>query len=340
MAGHNMNPSRLGNLDVLRALAAIAVCFYHFKRDSITSIGVLSSVSSYGYLGVDVFFVISGFVIPLMLLKMKFTFGDSGSFLLSRFLRLYPAYIAAGLLAVMLWLLSSRTPGFRGEAPSISFSGFLSNSLLVCDFTGDEWIIPVFWTLAIEAQYYLLIAVSFPLLANESMRIRYGVLVAWIMAPLLADVGPTVFTWSALFSVGILCYLKANRMIGTFVFWIFFSAACLVHALTKGSISAVVGASTGLAILYFPEVRSRSLIWIGSISYSLYLLHPLVGGRVMNLAVRMPDNPIIQGIALLLGLLLAVVVSAIFFRLVERPSHELSRSIRHQKGRAESDPGK
>jgi peptidoglycan/LPS O-acetylase OafA/YrhL len=88
MAGHNMNPSRLGNLDVLRALAAIAVCFHHFKRDSITSIGVLSSVSSYGYLGVDVFFVISGFVIPLMLLKMKFTFGDSGSFLLSRFLRL------------------------------------------------------------------------------------------------------------------------------------------------------------------------------------------------------------------------------------------------------------
>ena len=155
------------------------------------------------------------------------------------------------------------------------------------------------------------------------------------MAPLLAGVGPTVFTGSSLFAVGILCYLKANRMIGSLSFWIFFSAGCLAHALTKGSISAAVGASTGLAILYLPEVRSRILIWIGGISYSFYLLHVLVGGRVMNLAVRLPDTPTVQSLAVLLGVLVAVVASAIFFRLVERPSHELSRSIRHQKRRTE-----
>lgn len=330
-----MNQSRLGNLDVLRALAALAVCFFHFKRESITSIGSVSVISSYGYLGVDVFFVISGFVIPLMLFKMKFRLVDSGTFLLSRFLRLYPAYAASSVLAITLWFLSSWTPGFRGESPSISLSGLLSNSLLICDFTNDGWIIPVFWTLAIEAQYYLLIAVSLPLLANKSILTQYGVLVAWVVAPFLADVGPTVFTWSALFAVGILCSLKANRMIGTLSFWVFFGAACLTHALTKGSISAAVGATTGLAILYFPEVRSRILIWIGSISYSLYLLHPLVGGRVMNLAVRLPDTPIIQGLALLLSVLLAISASAIFFSLIERPSHEFSRRIRHQKRRTE-----
>lgn len=323
---------------MLRALAALAVCFFHFRRESITSTGAVSSLSSYGYLGVDVFFVISGFVIPLMLFKMKFRLADSGSFLLSRFLRLYPAYAAAGVLAIALWFLSSWIPGFRGESPSISFSGLLSNSLLICGFTGDDWIIPVFWTLAIEAQYYLIIAVSFPLLANESKRIRYGVLVAWVVAPLLAGVGPTVFTWSALFAVGILCYLKANRMIGTLGFWIFFSAAFLAHALTTGPISAATGASTGLVILYFPEVRSRILIWIGSISYSLYLLHTAVGGRVMNLAVRLPDTPIIQGVALLLAVVLAITASAIFFRLIERPSHKFSRSVRHQKRRTEPNP--
>jgi peptidoglycan/LPS O-acetylase OafA/YrhL len=330
-----MNQSRLGSLDVLRALAALAVCFYHFKRDSITSLDAVWSVSSYGYLGVDVFFVISGFVIPLMLLKMKFTFVDTGFFLFSRFLRLYPAYTVAGLLAIALWFLSSWTPGFRGESPSISFSELLSNSLLICDFTGEGWIIPVFWTLAIEAQYYFLIALSFPLLANESIRIRYSVLAAWVVAPLLAGVGPTVFTWSALFAIGILCHLKANRLIGLMSFWIFLSAACATHALTKGPVSAVVGAATGLVILYLPEVRSRILIWIGGISYSLYLLHPLVGGRVMNIAVRLPDTLWIQSLALLLGVLVAVIASAIFFKLIERPSHEFSRSIRHQKRRTE-----
>jgi len=320
---------------VLRALAALAVCVFHFKRDSITSLDALWSVSSYGYLGVDVFFVISGFVIPLMLHKMKFSFADSGSFLFSRFLRLYPAYAAAGLLAITLWFLSSWTPGFRGDSPSISASGLLSNFLLICDFTGDGWIIPVFWTLAIEAQYYLLIALSFPLLTAESILIRHGALAAWIVAPLLAGVGPTVFTWSALFAVGILCHLKANKLIGLMNFWIFFSAACATHALTKELVSAAVGAATGLVILYLPEVRSRILIWIGGISYSLYLLHPLVGGRVMNLAVRLPDTPWIQAFALILGVLVAIIASAIFFKLIERPSHEFSRGIRHQKRRTQ-----
>jgi peptidoglycan/LPS O-acetylase OafA/YrhL len=333
-----MNQSRLGNLDVLRALAALAVCFYHFETDSITSLNAVWSISSYGYLGVDVFFVISGFVIPLMLLKIRFTFTGAGSFLLSRFLRLYPAYASAGILAFLLWYLSSLTPGFRGVPPSISFPGILSNSLLICDFTGEKWIIPVFWTLAIEAQYYLLIALSYPLLSNKSIRIRHGILAAWIVAPLLSGVGPTVFTWSALFAVGILCHLKANQLIGKIGFWIFFGSACATHALTKGLVSAVVGAATGLMILYLPEIRSRILIWIGGISYSLYLLHPLFGGRVMNGAVRLPDTPWIQAPALLLSILIALIASAMFYKLIERPSHQLSRGIRYQKSN-NSGPG-
>ncbi len=296
-------------------------------------------VFSYGYLGVDVFFVISGFVIPLMLFRMKFRLADSGSFLLSRFLRLYPAYAASGILVFALWYLSSCLPGFRGQSPAISISSVVSNSLLVCDFFGEAWIIPVFWTLAIEAQYYLLIVVSFTFLKNESKRIQYSVLAAWIAAPLLVGVGPTVFTWTALFAIGILCYLKANKMIDTLSFWIFFSAAFLTHALTKGSISAATGASTGLAILYFPEVRSRVLVWIGSISYSIYLLHMPLWGRVMNLIKRLPDTPIIQVLALLLGALVVILASAIFFKVIERPSHEFSRSIRHQKRKTESGRG-
>jgi peptidoglycan/LPS O-acetylase OafA/YrhL len=207
----------------------------------------------------------------------------------------------------------------------------LSNALLICDFAGEDWIIPVFWTLAVEAQYYFLIAVSFPLLVHRSILIRYGVLSGRVVAPLLAGLGPTVFTWSALFSVGILCYLKASRLIGSPGFWICLGAACVSHLLTKGSLSAGVGAATGLAILYCPEVRARSLIWIGGISYSLYLLHPLVGGRVMNLAVRWPDTPIIQGLAILLGVLLSLSASAVFFKLIEEPSHQISRRFRCRK---------
>ncbi len=268
-----MNQRRLGNLDILRALAALSVCLFHFRRD-----GISATLFCRGFLGVDVFFVISGFVIPLMLSKMKYGFADCGSFLQARLLRLYPAYAMAGLSAIGLWYLSSRVPGFRGDFPSLSPSALIANALLICDFTGDGWIIPVFWTLAIEAQYYVLIAATFPLLTSGSKWIRHGVLILWISLPLIAGVGPTVFTWTALFSLGILCFLWRDMQLNRCGFWLLFGAALASHALAKGSISATVGAATGLAILYLPELRLRFLIWIGSISYSLYLIHLFVGG--------------------------------------------------------------
>lgn len=313
---------------MLRALAALAVCLYHFGRESITSIGTISSAVSFGYLGVDVFFVISGFVIPLMLYRMKYRFSDYGSFLIARFLRLYPAYAIAGALSLALWYLSLHIPGFRGQSPPISISYIVSNSLLLCDFTGHRWIVPVFWTLAIEAQYYVLIGVSFPLLTNKSYIIRYSVMVAWIVAPLIVGKGPSVFTWTALFTVGILCYLRSNGLIGRLSFWILFCAALTTHAMTKGSMSAAVGAATGLAIVYLPELHSRVLNWVGGISYSLYLIHELVGGRVIQLAMRLPDRSIVQALALLLAVFVSIIAAAIFFKLIEGPSHKFSRSVR------------
>lgn len=331
-----MHQSRLGNLDVLRALAALAVCLYHFREDiAIRSIDVAASAFAYGYLGVDVFFVISGFVIPLMLIKTKYSPADMGAFLASRFVRLYPAYIASIMLVFALWYLSSCIPGFSGQSPAISIASAVSNSLLICDFSGEEWILPVFWTLAIEAQYYALIAISFAFLTAESKGIRYAVLAAWIAAPLVAGVGPTVFTWTALFAMGILCCLRGHQLIGRLDFWILFGAAFSTHALTRGTTSAVVGSLTGLAILYLPEVRSPVLAWIGTISYSIYLIHGPLWVKVMNLTKRLPDIPAIQVLALVVGALVVIAASYLFFMVIERPSHAFSRIVRIRQSRAE-----
>jgi peptidoglycan/LPS O-acetylase OafA/YrhL len=326
-----MNQQRLQNLDVLRAIAALAVCLYHFTLNGVSALAPAAAVFRYGYLGVDVFFVISGFVIPLMLFRMKFRYADSGSFLLARLLRLYPAYALAGVFAMAVAYLSSLLPGSRGLPPSFAAPTLISNALLICDFTGEKWIIPVFWTLAIEAQYYVLMAGSFLLLTKESKWLRYGVLAAWIAAPLIAGPSPTVFTWTALFAAGILCFLKGNNLIGRTGFWVFFVAAIAAHFMTKGALSAAAGAATALAILYLPELKSRILIWTGMISYSLYLLHPPIGGRVMNQAERLPNTLPVQSLALVVALFASIVASAIFFKLIEKPSHEFSRKVRTKK---------
>ena len=118
---------RLTNLDVLRGLAALAVCAFHFDLGGKLGVDVISSVTKFGYLGVDIFFVISGFVIPFAMERTNYRIKDAGYFLAARFFRLYPAYFAAAFLSVGLWFLSTKIPGFQGALPSFSFQEILFN---------------------------------------------------------------------------------------------------------------------------------------------------------------------------------------------------------------------
>ena len=126
---------RLGNLDVFRAVAALAVCLHHFNRESLTGGTWFSEITKYGNYGVDIFFVISGYVIPFALLRRNFQLSQIGIFLQGRFLRLYPAYALAAILTLGLWYASTWMPGFRGEGPpKISVAQILANATLTCDF--------------------------------------------------------------------------------------------------------------------------------------------------------------------------------------------------------------
>jgi peptidoglycan/LPS O-acetylase OafA/YrhL len=318
----------LVNLDVFRGIAALSVCLYHFTLDNEPMLGRGAVPFSYGYLGVHVFFVISGFVIPLMLTRMAFRFANIGSFLRSRWLRLYPAYALAAIVAMGLWYLSSKMPGFHGNEFRAESFRLLSNALLICDFTGEDWIIPVFWTLAIEAQFYILMSVSFPFLNGKSRLVRFGVLIGWIVAPLISGVGPTVFTWTALFSVGVLFYFRSTKEIGIASFWSLLAAAVASNAFVNGELSAVVGISTGFAIGFLPRVGSGLLAWMGTISYSLYLLHPPIGGRIMNMAERYFGRGHWLWLAVLCALVASIVAAWVFFSVVERPCHRRARKAR------------
>ncbi len=111
--------------------------------------------------------MISGFVIPLALHRSDYRFGNIGEFLLKRWKRLYPAFVAALFLAVGLWVLAGFVPGFQGARFKADYFQFLSNLTLTSEFAGHDWYVPVFWTLSIECQYYFLIGLSFPLFVSR-----------------------------------------------------------------------------------------------------------------------------------------------------------------------------
>lgn len=322
---------RLGNLDVFRAVAALAVCFHHFNRESLTGGTWFSEIAKYGNYGVDIFFVISGYVIPLALLRRNFHLSQMGNFLHGRFLRLYPAYALAATLTLLLWYASTWIPGFRGEGPPvISIVEILANATLTCDFFHQPWFGIVFWTLAIEAQYYVFVALSFPLIFSNSGRNllpRCVLLGAWLLLPLLFRQGPTIFGWTAIFAMGFLAILWQGRFLRNWECCVGMVIASWVMWEVRGAASAIVGLATTLAILFLPKLDWKPLVWVGTISYSLYLLHVPIGGRFLNALERFSHFELVKVLAVPAALAASLLAAWLFFLLIEKPSHEAARKI-------------
>lgn len=323
-----MEQNRFASLDALRALAALAVCFFHFDSDSYVGLWWWSAFAGKGHLGVDIFFVVSGFIIPLTLIRTGYRLREIGSFLVARFIRLYPAYFLAGLSVMGFWYFRAMAAGFRGSPPSYTASQIVGNLFLVCSFTGQSWVIPVFWTLAIEAQFYLVLGLSLGGLSSRSKGVRLVILGLWIAAPLLVGSGPTVFSWTALFAFGLIgCMLKVN-LLSSLESGALVLAAFVAHALVRGGLSAGVGLLALLCIIVAPNIQSRVFVWIGSISYSLYLVHVPIGQRVFNLAGRFTIPTAARIGVVVIAIAISIIGAALFFRFVEAPSHALSRKVR------------
>jgi len=291
--------------------------------------GLYDTIAAFGVYGVDVFFVISGFVIPLALRKSKFTYQKVASFWISRFARLYPSYFFASLVGLVFWYASTLLPGFRGAPlPPVTTEKILSNLGLFCDLAGEQWFLGVAWTLAIEAQYYVLIALVFPFLTCGKNFLKMSALVLWISMPLLFSNIYLVFYWTAIFGMGLLVMLYQQKIIGSRMLAVLLFSCFAIQSVTRSGGSAFFGLATALFILLVPPLRLPGLIWLGGISYSLYLLHQPFGGRVMNCFERFPGSPLALLISVPLAIAVSVLAAYVFFRVVELPSHSLSRLLR------------
>ena len=147
--------ARVNELDLLRFFAALAVVFHHYSLDgfaaesmTIMPYPLLASISKYGYLGVELFFMISGFVI-----LMTASNGDLKKFVISRLIRLYPAF----------WVCCSITFFFTlaigASDYSASINQYLINMTLLSDFMNVPPMDGVYWSLFVELKFYAFVAV-------------------------------------------------------------------------------------------------------------------------------------------------------------------------------------
>lgn len=270
-------------LDGVRAIAAILVVFFHARVPGFQG----------GYVGVDVFFVLSGYLITRLLRYEHENTGgiDYRRFLLRRFRRLYPALLL--FLAVYLALAHLVSPDYRHHWQDAILSAlYLSDYAHVLGF--PLGVLSHTWTLAVEEQFYLLWPLAFILLARgTAKRATLAIIPAYVLMTLWrwANIHHMDRPWEVYsrfdtHCTGLLlgCALGYNH-VTLHRIWSLVGAAGLVACLATLQFGSPASAAWGFT---FAEISAALLVvgnpiwlggtilpWIGRMSYGLYLWHYL-----------------------------------------------------------------
>jgi peptidoglycan/LPS O-acetylase OafA/YrhL len=283
-AGHR---HRLEEIDVLRGLAALWVVLSHYLPHWDKYLGGAPIIvpNDFGVYAVQLFFVISGFVIFMTLDRCR----SVTEFAVLRFSRLYPAYWAALIIGTTSTLIFGGTfwPG-----------GVLSNATMFQEFIGFPHLDNVFWSLSVELAFYMNAAWLFALGLHRRTR---SIVIAWLALGCLWAVTlhhPQVtehrdwyarllaLDYAPYFAMGIVFFdalthrWSASR-VGLIVCAI--ATEFLIAGWRGVAVAAVVATLFFLASGgHLRFLVSKPTLWLGSISYSLYLIHRNLGYDVLD----------------------------------------------------------
>lgn len=336
-------PRRLGELDALRGLAALAVVLFHYTYrfyELHPLAPTLPFQLRWGAHGVDLFFAISGFVILMTLHRCK----RPSDFLVSRFVRLYPAYwvaLVTTFCVVSIWSLPGR---------SVTLGQALVNLTMNQDLLNVPHVDGVYWSLQIELIFYAWMFALFCLGRLSAIRHVAGawMLLAIVVAsvsfvlgrqspPYLLSKG-LLLPYSGMFSVGIVAFLAMGRAgIDRFDVALWLLAVCVAGL--WGDTGSVVACLVSIGIFWlFLTQRLRWLAWkplcgLGVISYTWYLLHQNIGYVIMRESMAAGMAPLVAAAgAMAVSLLLA---TALTYG-IERPAMRLHRRLSGKRPAAPS----
>ncbi|WP_448615642.1 acyltransferase family protein [Modestobacter sp. URMC 112] len=336
-------PPRLGMLDALRFIAAFAVVAFHYTARvnpgwggaPPVELAELGRWTSYGRLGVPLFFVISGFV-----LLMSAWGKDVPSFVASRIGRLFPAYwLAVVLSAGLVLFLWPENPVFFGH--TVTKAGAALNLTMIQSAFGVADVDGPYWTLWYEARFYLLIAVFMLVGINRRRVLAFCAL--WPVVGAMASASGNGFLvtllmpdYAPFFAGGMLLYLlyRDGHDLGTWLLVGFqvliavnFTMAVYPQILTIETpwvpSNIVIGAATlacfGLvALVTLTRVNrwhARWMVFAGALTYPVYLLHENLGWYLFHLYGDVLGPWAVLGVATASTLLAATAVHYA----VERP---------------------
>lgn len=356
------NERRYRTLDLWRGVACLMVIAFHATLEvhsqgtGVTNL--LLTIAHWGWAGVPMFFVISGYCIAVSLANERSRGGDPRKFFLRRTLRIYPPYwVVLGICAVLVGLVDGYwQPGFFGAGDHpINRPQLLTMWQWVGALTLTEtWrhhiiggpmrhLLGHSWSLCYEIQFYALAALALWVAPRRPLRalgfVTLAVLVGRHVAESVLPRGALdgfFFdgTWLA-FAAGILVYNQVSldsrsaSMMSRVALLIGIAWTLRHHEAVEVPLLTAFGFALLLSLLHRWDFRLaetpvlRPLMTCGKIGYSLYLVHwPLVKGIGHGLRLLGVTGPVgTLVLTLPLCLIVSVVVAAVYHHVLEQRCH-------------------
>lgn len=304
--------SRIPAVDGLRGVAILAVLSFHFVNNqlvnSVTTSGlVLAKITSFGWAGVDLFFVLSGFLITSVLLEKKGSKNFFSTFFIRRIFRIIPCYY----LLLVIFLLIQVVPYFASNPllvgnkaiPMLSYFAMVHNLFMANMNNLGNDMLSITWSIGIEEQFYII----FPFLVYWVDEKKIPIVLALLIV-LASVVRSQIDNWIPAYvllptrmdalSVGALvaCFFRHEyfnpamkkykyHLISLLVIDV---SACAYLYFENGDLGPIrhglFAAAFGILLLfalhpipvYTAVLNLKPLQWVGKISYSLYLFHYLI----------------------------------------------------------------
>lgn len=324
----------VSGLALLRGIAALSVSLFHFTGAVLPKLHVDAAASLFanGWLGVEVFFVISGFVIPYSLLDKGYTVRKFFSYMAKRIIRINPpAYLALVLVVAQWYLIDYVISHEIKYTKDLSMMQVAHNVFFTIPFSDYKWIVGIYWTLAIEFQFYVIIGLLFNILFERVSILPFITvfLLLGLLQYLPFPAGNSFFHFSALFAMGGISLYRRQHRISTFTYVLLLLAFAILAYFEIGIAHAIAGLLTAFAIQYV-SLENMATRFLGKISYSFYLTHVLVGSTCEFVLVKFISTaPVANRLAMQAAcLLVAIGVAYVFYLLVEQPFMRLASRIR------------
>ncbi|ENC9770660.1 acyltransferase [Citrobacter koseri] len=350
------NNKTINSIQILRGLAALSVVLYHYGFYLVPDGGNISNrFFSWGGIGVDLFFVISGFIMIIITNHSEPGFNTSKRFIINRLSRILPVYYVILFITFLT----------GGAMSTFHYSEKVSNLISAITFTPymhetapmyilSNGMFNIRWTLNFELYFYFAFALCL-LCKNKLLP-----LLTWFLAPLLLCfliTGDITFSTKGYnfnnayielitnpiileFGFGVLTgllylHLKKKNYSPHILISLFIIAAITLGVSTKvltmynlltGIAFSVLVLALSLSDHFFSKAWSKKLVYLGNISFSLYLIHNPLANFISKKVEKYIDNGMHNTFGVIIMLVAAILAAHISHKYLEIRLSKLTKS--------------